>query len=555
MCGFLGTAGPIIDASLQRAVVDIANVTTAHRGPDAMSTFFDNRVAMSCYRLYLNGGTSGDQPCFSGDDAVLYNGETYYLDGAPVAVSATEGDTRAVADHLARGRGPEALDGMFAIARWQREAGALQLWRDRFGVKPLYWGPTDDGVAFGSRAAGVRHLCRAGGVPGEAVVAYLSLRGPFADQDLFEGVHAVAPGGWMAWDAARGATSGRWWEPPASVDADGPASTDELEEVLLAAVDAALQADAGVGLCLSGGVDSSLLVAMARHLRGPDIATYILSSDTNQDDVVAAREVARHLGITPRVVDMRADWPDALEHLVPLLDEPPTTESTLGVAALAAAARADGLTALVSGEGADEVFGGYEEYRTRAFTLDDQLPEGRWLRTHLQPWLHDDIERFEQRVVDKLARHREGSGNPGTFDLESRLARLLRRLDSAMMAHAVEGRVPYLVDTVATAGMSRSWPERTAGLGKQALRDVARRWLPPWVCERPKRPFASGVRRRPEVVRQLLLRAQGALADVVTPESLQVALDDPSQPQAWKVAALGAFLAVHGVGVASGVPS
>jgi asparagine synthase (glutamine-hydrolysing) len=536
---------------LRRAVVDIAATTTAHRGPDAASTFFDNRIAMSCYRLYLNGGTSGDQPCFSGDDVVLYNGETYYLDGAALAVSATEGDTQAVADHLASGRGPEALDGMFAIARWQREAGALQLCRDRFGVKPLYWGLTDDGVAFGSRAAGVRQLCGGGGVPGEAVVAYLSLRGPFADQDVFENVHAVAPGGWMAWDAAQGATAGRWWHPPAPTTP--PATTDELEEVLLAAVDAALQADAGVGLCLSGGVDSSLLVAMARHLRGRDIATYVLSSHTNQDDVVAAEEVARHLGITPRIVDMRANWPDTLEHLVPLLDEPPTTESTLGVAALAAAARADGLKALVSGEGADEVFGGYEEYRTRAFTLEDQLPEGRWLRTHLQPWLHDDIDRFEQRVADKLDRHRADSGNPGTFDLESRLARLLRRLDSAMMAHAIEGRVPYLVDTVASAGMSRSWSERTAGLGKQALRDVARRWLPAWAGERPKRPFASGVRHRPEVVRHLLLRGQGALAEVVTPESLQLALDDPSHPQAWKVAALGAFLTAHDVGVSSGV--
>jgi asparagine synthetase B (glutamine-hydrolysing) len=118
-----------------------------------------------------------------------------------------------------------------------------------------------------------------------------------------------------------------------------------------------------------------------------------------------------------------------------------------------------------------------------------------------------------------------------------------------MMAYGIEGRVPYLVAPVVVEANRWTWEQRTAGLGKAPLRAVARRWLPPAICDRPKSPFASGVRARPDAILGLLKRHRERLLEIVTPGCLAECVRTPQHPQSWKLAALGLYLDTHGLHV------
>jgi asparagine synthase (glutamine-hydrolysing) len=546
VCGFLGIASSEINGDARTLVRAAARAYVSHRGPDGHGCFDDESMSLECYRLALNGGFDAAQPYRAGHAVVGYNGEIYMLDAKALDISAAGGDIKAVARHLERHTSATGLDGMFAIAHWSSQRRELTLLRDRFGIKPLHWAPLADGLAFGSQSNGVRQLCGLRSIAAETIVACLSLRGPLVDQPTFDGVFPLVPGHILRWTQADGATVSM---PCAEeIPASAP-SLDQLDAALVSAVRATLDADATVGLCLSGGLDSSLIAAIARHLAGPELPTYVLISDSNDADVRVALAVAGHLGLRPRLVDLRDRWPDILHEIIPRLDEPPTTESTVGVAALAAAARRDGVKALISGEGADEVFGGYEEYRTSPFSVDGLLPELVWLKENLNQALHSSVDSFAQRVSRKVLQQQINGGTPGAFDYEARLARLLRRLDNAMMAYGVEGRVPYLLAPVVTEASRWSWQQRIAGLGKTPLRAVARRWLPGEICDRPKRPFASGVRARPEVIAELLHAHRKRLLEFVTPNCVAQCLSAPSSPQAWKLAVVGLYMDTHGLEV------
>lgn len=544
VCGFLGIASESLTDDTRTLVRSAAQSYISHRGPDGHGRFDDNAVSLECYRLALNGGSGAAQPYRHGKAVLGYNGEVYMIGEHAVDIAGAGGDIGAVAAHLNGAPSAGDLDGMFAIAQWSPSRRQLTLLRDRFGIKPLYWAPVPGGIAFGSQSNGVRHLCGCESMSAEAIVACLSLRGPLADQPMFAGVSPLAPGQTLTWARSPGALVSQPYDRDLESTAGEP-SVDLLEDAVVGAVESTLAADAEVGLCLSGGLDSSLIAAIATHAVGSDIPTYVLASDTNEPDVEAALMVADHLGLKPQIVQLGQRWPEVLEEIVPRLDEPPTTESTVGVAAIAEAARRSGVKALLSGEGADEVFGGYNEYRTTQFTVDGLLPELHWLRANVSSRLCLSVERFANRLKSKIEEQTDDGGTPGTFDYEARLARLLRRLDNAMMAYGVEGRVPYLVAPVVAEANKWTWKQRTEGLGKGPLRAVARRWLPAEICDRPKSPFASGVRARPEMIANLLERHRDRLLEIVTPECLDESLRDPQDPQSWKLAALGLFLATH----------
>jgi asparagine synthase (glutamine-hydrolysing) len=428
---------------------------------------------------------------------------------------------------------PARLEGMFAFAIWDRARRSLFLARDPFGEKPLYVRETGHIVAFASEP---RCLALEGLAGAETSAAddrrwlrellrwgYVRSDGP--------GVRLLPAGfATVIRPAERRRTPGTGAVAPAPLPAlDAPPTAEDVETRLAEAVAARLEADVPLGCFLSGGVDSSLVAAFALH-DVPELATFcVRMPDPRYDESRFAAEVARYLGTRHVTLDAQARPADDLVHLVDRLGQPFGDSSILPTYWVSAAAREHVAVAL-SGDGGDELFLGYERYRAartvaRLRPLFALLPESLAVGAHpktlrfrlgrLGAMARDGRAMgirameaiFSERQLDALlgpdpeaaapaTAHR--SGDPDAlaalrrWDLEHYLPDdLLRKVDTASMAVALEVRCPFLDRRLASTALAL--PLRVLsppGTRKGLLRSIARRHLPATVVDRPKMGFA-----------------------------------------------------------------
>jgi asparagine synthase (glutamine-hydrolysing) len=272
------------------------------------------------------------------------------------------------------------LSGIFAFAVLDVPARRRWLVRDRLGVKPLFWRRADDGgLAFGSE---LRAVLAAPGVPrrldAAAVSAYLDLGFVPAPGTIVEGVEKLPPGHCVAWHEGRTRVA-RWWRLPVSARAEPPAGWREgLFQRLVDAVRLQLRSDVPVGCLLSGGVDSTLVTALAMREAGPLPAFSVSFPDHPAlDEGAHAAAVARTLGARHRLVAVRArDVAEAGPALLASIDEPFADSSLVPMSLLSRAARGE-VTVALAGDGADELFAGYRRYRAlRWLRRFERLPAG-----------------------------------------------------------------------------------------------------------------------------------------------------------------------------------
>ena len=354
--------------------------TLVHRGPDDAGTFVAGPVALGMRRLSIIDLAGGHQPMTneSGDLVLVFNGEIYdyreraaELRGRGHRVR-TDSDTEVIV-HLYEEHGDacvEHLRGMFGFALWDRSRHRLLLARDRMGIKPLYYTHTADGLAFASEIkALLRHPGVAARLDPEALGLYLSLKYVPAPHTFFAGIHALEPGHTLVWDEA-GVRVRAYWdlsfrgaEEPAT--GDEASTIDELLDVLATAVDLHLRADVPFGAFLSGGLDSSLVVAlMSRALAAP-VRTFALGFERTagaQSELPFARTVAEafetdHHEVLIGPDDFIADAQRVIWHM----DQPIADQATVATYRLAVAARAE-VKMVLTGEGGDELFAGYARY-------------------------------------------------------------------------------------------------------------------------------------------------------------------------------------------------
>jgi asparagine synthase (glutamine-hydrolysing) len=526
ICGIASRGAP--DPAALRAM----SAALAHRGPDSAGERLEGPVLLAARRLAIIDLSHGDQPIATEDGAVtvVQNGEIYNHERLAADLRArghrfgTRCDTEAIG-HLYEEYGLDAfsqLRGMFAIAIWDARARRLVLARDRFGIKPLFHARLRDGaLAFASELSA---LTRVPGFPREldpdgleAYLAFNSIPGPLT---AYAAARKLLPGHWLTWDAATGVIeTGRWARPtPVPASAVRRESAEvlaaELRDRLRDSVRAHLVADVEVGVLLSGGIDSSVLTALAAQESTRPVQTFSIGFEERSfDELEQARVIARRYGTEHHELVVRPRAAELLPEIVRAADEPLGDSSALPTYLVSRLA-AEHVKVVLSGEGGDELFGGYETYAAdqlaarigpaaRALLpLIERLPSGnarvpldyklkRFARAAHLPALeahHGWKEIFDAGArrellgrsgADPLAPYRERWAETAQAEPLARLQDvdlgiylvddLLVKTDRMSMAHSLEARVPFLDAHVAELALALPTAHKVRGLQKKRL--------------------------------------------------------------------------------------
>ena len=557
MCGIAGSVAARPSDILGAAKAQIAS--QRHRGPDSEGWFGGDRGVIAQNRLAIIDLVTGDPPV-TGEDAAIgavLNGEIYNFrelrdelrrDGHTFS---TEGDTEVLA-HLAEGLDAASiagkLDGMFAFAIWDRRRERLMLGRDRVGKKPLYFWRSPNTFVFGSEIKGVLAHPE---VPCElderAVSAYLTFGYVPTPNAFFKGIHSLPPAHVLTVEPGGEPAVERYWQlqvpgvngSPEALDLPLDDAAAEVRRLLTEAIRRRLLSDVSLGAFLSGGIDSSAIVALMAGVMGEPVKTFTIGFEDKEgfDERPFARAVASRFGTEHREEVVHPNAVELVERLVWHHDQPFGDSSAVPTFLLNEVARKS-VTVALSGDGGDELFGGYERFAAglavdRVLALPsplrvmgrkavESLPEtafhgrvGRLQRFSERvdegmPWAYLEWisyvpEGWRRRLLERPdvgAREdylRVWQTTEGARPLDRLLALnietyllddLLVKMDRTSMAHGLEVRSPFL-DTQLVEFASRLAPSlKVRGLSlKRVLKRAVSDLLPKEILSRPKRGF------------------------------------------------------------------
>jgi asparagine synthase (glutamine-hydrolysing) len=571
MCGIAG----ILDLSASSPGGELcalaARMATAlrHRGPDGDGVWADAAagIALGHRRLaIIDLSPAGSQPMASADGryVISYNGEIY---NAPALRSVLEqlghqfrgrSDTEVIVEGCAAWGVRsliERLNGMFAFALWDRVERSLILVRDRLGIKPLYWGRFGDSVLFGSELRSLeRHPAFQAEIDRAAVVDLLGFGYVKAPRSIYARVHKLRPAHILTIRATGIVSDERYWDLLAArgnVPVDEREALAGMEALLHDAVRQQLLADVPLGAFLSGGIDSSTVVALMTASTTERVRTFTIGfHETGYDEAAAAKAVARHLGT--QHTELYLDWGkarDLIPDLPSVFDEPFADSSQIPMMLLARMTR-EHIKVALSGDGGDEAFAGYTRYRwalrlaerphnpslafaahllqvlTRSRSLVQALAAlaqtaGRNVspdqvyrlaeltRAQTVDGVHDALLRLWSEPAAAVIEG--GRSDPGAASEEEAsaakigdpLARMqfrdiasylpediLCKVDRATMAFGLEARVPLLDHRVVEAAWRLPRPAKLRnGTGKWLLRQILFKHVPRELLDRPKQGF------------------------------------------------------------------
>ena len=564
MCGIAG-AYQQVDG---RAATQKMGRCLDHRGPDEEGVFScaDERVDVhfAHRRLSIIDLRHGQQPFVKRPLVLCYNGELYnYREIRAELVSGgatftTTSDTEVVLESWRRW-GPRCLPrfrGMFAFALLDQSTGSLFLARDQFGIKPLHFIRRKDGVVFASE---LKALVRTFGselqmLPRALVASMLYYWVP--DQMCsIQGVEKLQPGTWAEFRPDGTYHVESYWD----IVEEAAAARDthwDLREVIEDSVNAHLVADVPVSSFLSGGLDSSIVTVLAKRAN-PHIDAYTITFRSQDqrleampDDAVYARKVAQRHAIDLHEIELQPDVVDLLPRMVDILDEPIGDPAAINTLLMSEAARTAGVKVLLSGMGADELFGGYRKHRAcvlagryrelpafihrstngvverlpvtaagrglryarwaKRFVTFAELPEEAAFRRSYSLYAPGELvglldPELQSDVDDVVEQHLQVYEDNLLSDRVNRMCLADTRLflpglnlaytDRASMAASTEVRVPFVDPLVFKAAFSLAGKDKaSARSGKIALKRAAQAWLPNEIVHRPKASFSAPLR-------------------------------------------------------------
>ena len=492
MCGIAGIMSVNGEAPARQRLQALEKALS-HRGPDGNGHYSSGDVGMVQTRLAIIDLATGDQPLYEpGGAALVANGEIYnYLElhaEVPQAKIATGSDCE-LPLHLYRKFGldfPKHLRGMYAIALHDPAEGRLVLSRDPFGIKPLYYAETAQGFVFASEP---QAILASGAVPVELVRQsrneLLELQFTTGRDTIFAGISRVLPGETLVVAKGRIVERRRIEALPhaAIVPFGEDAAITEFNHVFEESVKLHQRSDVPYGMFLSGGIDSSAVLAMMARLNERPVKAFTIgfSNAAVSDEREAARAIAQEFGAEHVEVDFReGDFWTLLPEIARAIDDPAADYAILPTYKLAATAREAGIKVILSGEGGDELFAGYGRYRSvgRPWWAGGKLLRARGnldklgiLRGDLAGW-RDGVATAELAAQDGARTRLQLAQATDCADWLPN--DLLTKLDRCLMAHGVEGRVPFLDPSLAAFAFRLPDELKVArGLGKYLLR----RWL------------------------------------------------------------------------------
>ncbi len=574
MCGICGAVGIALGQDRLRAATDLMR----HRGPDGDGYYCRPGIGLGMRRLSIIDLAGGNQPKSNEFDTiqVVFNGEIYNfrdLRSELVAlghVIDSESDTEVIA-HAYESWGLECftrLNGIFAIAIWDARSRQLVLARDHLGVKPLFYSTVADGLAFGSELKPlVALLPQVPAIDAAAVAMYLRYKYVPAPLSIFAGIRKLMPGHYLIASEGGGDPVIRpYWDPEAVAARKrtglSPADAEDLVDTALRqAVRRQLISDVPLGAFLSGGVDSSAVVAMMRQVSNGPVKTFSIGMEDREfDEAEYAEEVARYLGTEHHSWTINeADALAAVPKLPHYFDEPFGDPSAIPTYLVSQLAR-EHVTVSLSGDGGDELFGGYDRYqrlrssrpwwsvpvvvRRGALSLAVRSPGplgsfARRVRPMLAaPTVSEAYRNMMSAVFDPdlaalidigEAAYQPNPQWPGEVftrhsldeammltDLVTYLPDdILTKVDRASMAHSLEARVPLLDLYFVELALSLPTDVRLSHGPKTLLKNVLKRYVPATLVDRPKHGFGIPIRH--------WFRGQlrSYLTDHLTVESLQ----------------------------------
>jgi asparagine synthase (glutamine-hydrolysing) len=529
MCGLLTLVGTPWQDRLEHALRKLET-----RGPDATHVWRDAHAAIGHTRLSIIDIAGGSQPMASADGRhlIAYNGEIYNFAVLRRELEArgrrfaTRSDTEVLlAGYQEWGREVlPRLDGIFAFAIWDAREQRLFAARDRLGIKPLFYS-THKGLALASTLAPFLAL---DGFPREldyeALRDYLAFQTPLAPHTFLKAVRQLPPAHWLEWRDGK-IELGNYWSIPSPSRQEF--SLENLDTVLAETVKEQLVADVPLGAFLSGGIDSSLIVHyMAQAGARPLLTFSVRFAEEGYDESAAALAVSRRYGTEHHVLDAPRIGADALAGALAAQDQPLADPAYVPTYELSRLTRRH-VTVALSGDGGDELFGGYERFLDTAARNPDSavkrvlraaiaagIAPGALLRrslageelllyrrTELGPWpvSRKSFSKYLKTVVKPentlqlwrdLARPFDGAGLMRA-DLWTYLSEnCLAKVDRASMAHGLEVRVPLLGNRVVQFALSQPAERHLQPETKALLRALARQKLPREVWDRPKHGFS-----------------------------------------------------------------
>ncbi len=545
MCGICGIAYSEPTRQVDRGRLVSMRDLLAHRGPDGAGAHFGPGVGLGHRRLSIIDLEGGAQPLANEDQTVwvTFNGEIYNYRALAKDLARrghrfrTRSDTEVLVhayeeyglDFVAR------LRGMFAFALHDAVRNRTVLARDHFGIKPLFYATADGGLFFASEVKAVlAGLNRAPAMDPAALQEYLTFRYVAWSRTFFEGIHRLPPGHLAVWEGGRLSLQ-RYWsvtERTASQPVAVAEAVDALEALLDTAVQSQLMSDVPLGTFCSGGVDSGLVTAYAaRHTTGPLHTFSVGFDDPAWDETPLARETAARFGTQHHVLVARGEgFAETLSRLIWYHDEPLSHPNSMPLYLLSQYARTY-VTVVLTGEGADELFGGYPRYQlARLSAAAAHLPRwaslaaGRVARVipghraalvgRLLPRTFEDAILFNSAYVDpqlvealtggplhdataerrRLVHESVVPNDPiasiSRYELQTYLGCALDRMDTMSMASGLEGRVPFLDVPLAEWGLALPSSLKLRGRAtKRMLKLLGERTLSPKVIRGRKSGF------------------------------------------------------------------
>ncbi len=548
MCGIIAQVGQLDKLSRQACAL----TRLAHRGPDAEGTWHSpsGRVWLGHRRLSIvDLSDAGRQPMHNENNTIwlVCNGEIYNYPALRVRMEGlghcfySNSDNEVIL-HAYEEWGDQCVDyleGMFAFVLWDETRQRLFAARDRVGIKPLYYSQTRQGLAIASEARALLPLLEHLPEPEPMAIAYVMTLGYIPSPwSIWHGIYKLEPGHLLIWEQKKGVQHRRYWEPPRHIEPAKKNDGEEWQVLFESILKEHLLSDVPIALFLSGGLDSSSIAAGLYDIGHSLQAITVSFPDPRYDEAPIAAAVAEHLDFSHRIVPLERDDVNLLlRQVATTFDEPQGYSALLSMYLICQVAALD-FKVVLSGDGGDEIFGGYTWYQNLNGKTRNH---SKWIRRALRPLAHhsassrihqlmtyffphaSSLHRHAWRLYSRfLPEEAEALLAPmglsfgdeemlaplykyfePTLPLKRALQRIdlmtfcsdsiLAKVDRASMAHSLEVRVPFLDRRIIEWALTRPIEAREHAESKSVLCDYLRPRVPLSVLNHPKQGFSLRV--------------------------------------------------------------